>query len=150
MLDLTCPKCKSENTQKLSSIVDGGTSHSQSHSVGSVGGSIGGSPSYGVTSSTTNTRTQSMLAKKLGAPAKKPTFLLILGFGFLMLVVWGMFGKFVGLLLAAGLGFLAYTLFTKNTAYNTAVLPGLLEEWNASFYCHRCENVFKGLTATGA
>ena len=98
MSNLNCPKCNSENTQKLSAIVDSGTSHSQSVSVGSFGGSFGGSAGFGTTSSTTNTTTQSTLAKKLAAPRKRATVLLLIGFGFLMLIAWGMFGKFLGLL----------------------------------------------------
>src|SRR5712671_6914110 len=103
MPDLTCPKCQSGNTQKLSAIVASGTSQSQSVSVGSYGGSVGGAAQFGTTSSTTNTTTQSVLAKKLAAPGKKRTFLVLVGFGFLMLLAWGMFGKILGTLGAAGL-----------------------------------------------
>lgn len=142
MLDLNCPNCKSENTQKLSSIVDSGTTHSRSHSVGSVGGSIGGSASYGMTSGTTNTRSQSALARKLAAPAKKPTIMLIFGFGFLMMLTWALMGK-LGLFGAAALGFLAWTLFQKNFAFNKNELPALLQKWNNTFYCHRCETQFQ-------
>ena len=141
--DLTCPKCKSENTQKLSAIVASGTSTSQSQSVGSVGGSFGGQAGFGVTNSTTTTNTQSALAKKLSAPRKKATILLLVGFGFLALIAWGMFGKFLGALAAAGVGYFGYTLYLKNTVYNTTVFPGLFEAWNQSIYCHRCETVFK-------
>jgi hypothetical protein len=143
MPDLTCPQCKSENTQKLSAIVTSGTSHSQSVSVGSVGGTVGGSPAFGTTSSSTNTTTQSALAKKLAAPARKKTILVLVGFGFLMLLAWGMFGKILGTLAAAGLGYWGFVLYTKNVASNATVWPGLFEEWNQSFYCHRCENIFK-------
>ena len=143
MADLTCPKCKSENTQKLSAIVDSGTSRSTSHSVGAVGGTVGGSAAFGTTSSTTNTLTQSNLAKRLSAPAKKKTILVLVGFAFLMLLAWGMFGKFLGTLAAGGLGYWGFIIYTKNVAYNTVVWPGLFEQWNQSFYCHRCETVFK-------
>ena len=71
MPELNCPKCKSENTQKLSAIVDSGTSRSQSNSIGSVGGVVGTTPAFGITNSTTSTVTQSNLAKKLAAPRKK-------------------------------------------------------------------------------
>jgi hypothetical protein len=83
------------------------------------------------------------LQKKLAAPAKKKTILLLVGFGFLILLAWGMFGKLLGTLVAAGLGYWGFTLYTKNVAYNATVWPGLFDEWNQSFYCHRCENVFK-------
>jgi hypothetical protein len=143
MPDLTCPKCKSENTQKLSAIVASGTSHSRSQSVGSVGGTVGGSAAFGMTNSTTSTQTQSALAKKLSPPSKKKTILLLVGFAFLMLLAWGMFGKILGTLGAAGLGYFGFVLFQKNSAYNANVYPGLLADWDQSFYCHRCETVFK-------
>jgi hypothetical protein len=143
MSDLTCPKCKSDSTQKLSAIVDSGTSHSQSVSVGSYGGSVGGAAQFGTTSSTTNTTTRSVLANKLAAPAKKKTILVLVGFGFLMLLAWGMFGKILGTLVAAGLGYWGFMLYQKNVVYNANVWPGLFNDWNQSFYCHRCENVFK-------
>lgn len=143
MSELTCPKCKSDNTQKLSAVVASGTSHSQSVSVGSYGGTAGGAAQFGTTSSTTNTTTQSVLAKKLAAPSKKKTILVLVGFAFLMLLAWGMFGKLLGTLAAAGLGYWGFTIYTKNVAYNATVWPGLFDSWNQSFYCHRCENVFK-------
>jgi hypothetical protein len=143
MSELSCPKCKSDNTQKLSAIVASGTSQSQSQSIGSMGGTVGGAAAFGMTSSTTTTHTQTALAKKLAAPAKKKTILLLVGFAFLMLLSWGMFGKILGTLGAAALGYFGWMLFQKNTAYNADVYPGLLDEWNQSFYCHRCETVFK-------
>jgi hypothetical protein len=143
MSNLNCPKCNCENTQKLSAIVDSGTSHSRSTSVGSYGGTVGGSAAFGTTSSSTNTTTQTTLAKKLAAPRKRATILLLIGFGFLMLFAWGMFGKFLGLLVAAGIGYFAYLKYKKNCAFNADVLPGMLETWDRSFYCHRCENVFQ-------
>jgi hypothetical protein len=127
MSEFTCPKCKSENTQRLSAIVASGTSHAQSQSVGSMGGTVGGSAAFGVTSSTTTTLTQSALAKKLAAPTKKATILLLCGFAFLMLLAWGMFGKIVGTLGAVALGYFAFMLYQKNSAFNANVLPGLLE-----------------------
>ena len=142
MAELNCPKCSSDNTQKLSAIVDGGTSHSRSQSVGSVGGSFGGRAGFGMTSSTTNTQTQTTLAKKLSAPRKKATVLLLIGFFFLICFVWAILPKFVGLLGALALGYYAFTRFKKNSAYNTDVWPGLFKTWEESFYCHRCENVF--------
>lgn len=143
MTELSCPNCKSDNTQKLSAIVASGTSQSQSVSVGSMGGTVGGAAAFGTTSSTTTTHTQSALAKKLAAPSRKRTILVLVGFGFLMLLAWGIFGKILGTLGAAALGFVGWMLFQKNTAWNATVYPGLFEDWNQSFYCHRCETVFK-------
>jgi hypothetical protein len=144
MSELTCPKCQSENTQKLSAIVASGTSQSQSVSVGSYGGTVGGAAQFGTTSSTTNTTTQSVLAKKLSAPAKKKTILVLVGFGFLALIALGMFSsKLLGIPVAAGVGYWGFMIYTKNVAYNATVWPGLFEEWSQSFYCHRCENIFK-------
>lgn len=143
MSNLACPKCNSETTQKLSAIVDSGTSHSQSVSVGSYGGTVGGSAQFGTTNSTTNTTTRTALAQKLAAPKKKATILLLVGLGFLALITWGLFGKFLGLIPAAGIGYFAWLKYQKNCAYNAEVLPGLLDTWNRSYYCHRCENIFQ-------
>jgi hypothetical protein len=54
-----------------------------------------------------------------------------------------MFGKIVGTLAAAGLGYFGYLRYQKNAAYNANDYPSLLDQWNQSFYCHRCEHVFK-------
>jgi hypothetical protein len=143
MPGMNCPKCNAENTQKLSAIVDSGTSHSQSVSVGSYGGTVGGAAQFGTTSSSTTTTTQSVLAKKLAAPRKKATVLLLVGFAILALIVWGMFGKFLGIIPAAAIGYFAWIKYVKNCAYNAAEFPKLLDTWNRSFYCHRCENVFQ-------
>lgn len=64
--DMSCPKCQSENTQKISLIIEQGTVETEGQS-NTFGSAIGSDGSYASGSSTTtiNTSSQSQLAKKL-------------------------------------------------------------------------------------
>lgn len=54
-MDLNCPKCKSENTQKITAIVDSGTTHSRGTTTSVGVGSVGGRMAVGSSTGTTNT-----------------------------------------------------------------------------------------------
>jgi len=134
-MNLNCPKCNSENTQKLSAIVAGGTIHSRSHgtSVGGGGFTTGGLGG-GVMSTSTTGMSQTELAKRLSAPRKKYWALFIVALGVISAPT------VVGFLVGVPLGL--YLFFAKNQKYNREVYPKLKADWDQSFYCHRCEAVF--------
>lgn len=148
-MDLNCPKCASEQTQKITAIVSSGTTHSvgRTNSVGV--GSVGGKLAVGSSSGTTRSTSTSELAKTLAAPTKKSDalivpFVLVMGFfGWIPVAVMGFF---MGLLVSGGLGYWLFTSMKKKAdaakQYNTEVFPGLYQSWETGFYCHRCEHSF--------
>ena len=144
---LNCPSCSSDQTQRLSAIVDSGTSHTRGTSVGSfsgVGVGAGGAAGFGgMSHSVTNSVTKSSLATKLAAPARRPekrlyaigAALILFSFSFFHLLF------LLGLLMLGGGALLIYK-GTLNGAYNRNELPHLHSRWSSSFYCHRCQNVY--------
>ena len=144
---LNCPACSSDQTQRLSAIVDGGTSHTRGSTVGGfsgVGIGAGGAAGFGgMSHSVTNSVTKSTLATKLSAPARRPEKRLYAIGAVLVLLSFSLFHLFflLGLLFMAGGGLLIYK-GTKNGAYNRTELPGQKARWSSSFYCHRCQNVY--------
>lgn len=147
-MDLNCPKCSSEQTQKITAIVSSGTTHSVGLT-SSVGvGSVGGKMAVGSSTGTTRSTSTSELAKKLAAPVKKSDSLilplvLILGiFGWIPIAMMG----FLGYLVSGGLGYWLFTHLKKKSdaakQYNTEVFPVEFSNWERGFYCHRCEHSF--------
>jgi len=136
LINLNCPSCGGENTQKLSSIHDAGTSHGTTQSVGFVGGRGGGNGFGGMTSSSGTTFSQTSLAKKLAPPKKKMTAKIIfLGVVVTLGTLWTVVIPFIAI--PASIYF-----YRKNKAFNTIEYPKLMEPWLKQYYCHRCENVF--------
>ena len=160
-MDLSCPKCKSENTQKVTSIVSGGTSNgmgtTQAVGVTNVGGKVG----LATMSGTTRTSSQTELARSLSCPELKNTSFGIVGW----VLVGGLFllffissiniffktedvGKIFALILfVISIGIIilikkSLNKFEENKEYNEKTYPQLFDFWNKSFYCHRCENIF--------
>jgi hypothetical protein len=141
---LNCPKCKSENTQTLTVIYDGGTNVTQSTSKTSAGGFLNPIPS--ITAKTKSTEvTQTKLAQKATPPEKKKITIqvgvTILG----ILILLSSFGnKFdIGLflfsiVLTGGFGYWSYI----RMKYNKEEWPQKLETWEKSWYCHKCGGIF--------
>lgn len=144
---LNCPSCSSDQTQRLSAIVDSGTSHTRGTSVGSfsgVGVGAGGAAGFGgMSHSVTNSVTKSTLATKLSAPARRPEKRLYLAGALMILFSFSFFHTLflLGLVLLAGGALLIYK-GTQNGVYNRTELPHLHSRWSSSFYCHRCQNVY--------
>lgn len=88
MLQLECPKCGSENTQKLSLAVEGGTVSSRATTLGLGTTGRGG----GLVAGSTNGSSKSHLAQKYSAPEKVPA---IRGFIAIMICA-GVVALFVG------------------------------------------------------
>ena len=147
-MDLNCPKCSSEQTQKITAIVSSGTTHSvgRTNSVGVA--SVGGKMAIGSSSGTTHSTSTSALAKKLAAPTRQSDSLILPFIFVVVLVGWipvAIMG-FFGVLVSGGLGYwLFQRMKTKADAakqYNSEVYPGAIAAWENSFYCHRCEHSF--------
>lgn len=147
-LDLTCPKCSSDQTQKITAIVSSGTTHSigRTNSVGVA--SVGGKMALGTSTGTTRTTSTSVLASKLNAPVKKSesyllAFIFVMClFGWIPVAIFHIFG----ILISAGFGYWLFVKLKKNAeaakAYNRDVFPNQFSAWDQGFYCHRCEHSF--------
>lgn len=133
-LDLSCPRCGSENTQKLSLAVQAGTSTVTTASA-LVGGSSG---HFGQGLAITGGTSASQLAKEYAEPRRKMVFLPILlalpAAAFLALFHW-----FIGLVILMPFLLKGWV----NFSYNRMVQPQRHAEWNAKFICLRCANVFQ-------
>ena len=141
-MDFNCPKCSSDNTQKISSIVEAGTTKTtgttQSVGVASVRGGLGVGTSVG----TINATSKTALATKLASPVKQNSFVfyvLMVSIPFLIVVI---FPWYLGYPLAGFIGWMLFQKADKAKTYNREVFPGLLSNWQSSFYCHRCDNSF--------
>lgn len=158
-MDLSCPKCKSDSTQKITAIVDNGTTHStgRSSSVGIATTGRGFGVGSAVTTSSSVSKTA--LATKFARPKPKPKVYPIAGTIFLMLLVgWipssvvasilggGTFAGLIGFLTFGGTSYLLFKFLAKKALaikeYNTNLYPRLLHDWENGFFCHRCEAVF--------
>ena len=169
-MDLNCPKCKSENTQKITSIVAAGTTHTtgttSSTSIGTTGTAVGVSTSRGSVSATSTTE----LARKLAEPTKKydgyiailaclSPFVFILSFmvgGYIAFeILWfryDPYASFHWMPVILGSPIFVWTMkfiYRKwepyrlaRKAYNENEFPVIHKNWNEGFYCHRCENIF--------
>jgi hypothetical protein len=162
-----CPKCKSENTQKLSAIYSAGTSTSQSRSRG-IGlllndGDI--DPFLATSKSVSSNQTH--LAEKLNPPVffpakcTKANVVAILGvitaliaLGFFMSVFFShrsskmlhlTFAIISSLSASACLTFHNKEVKRVNTLNmeNAKRIEKEMIDWNTKYYCHRCEHIFR-------
>lgn len=143
-MDLNCPKCSSDNTQRISSIVEAGTTTTKGRttSVGSAYGSGG----LGVGSSvgSINATSKTALAEKLARPAKKPVislYIAIVAIAWFTLAGVTAVGYWI-LLIAAPLSWFVFSMAGKNKIHNREVFPELISSWENGFYCHRCDTSF--------
>lgn len=148
---MECPVCHQlDQVQKVSAIVSSGTSNTSSTGEGlTIGSEMGGHAmggAVGVTNFKTKSRQQSVLADVLSPPEKQKydstpwkvsgamatIFLLFLPGAYSLLSVF-----FVIAIL--------YLYDKKSSAFNNNNLPHyklLLDRWNHTFYCHRCDVAF--------
>jgi hypothetical protein len=130
---MKCPKCESENTQRLEVVLHGGTQNINTTSA-SVGGVMRGG-AFGALTKTSG-QSQSVLAQKATPPAKKKY-----GFALAMIIMGTLF---VGNSLWIGLLPLAIGLFVGYTAlqFNSKQWPSLYKTWLDSWLCHKCGTIY--------
>lgn len=144
-MDLNCPKCKSENTQRLSTAFESGLSHTNSVSKG-VGIGIGPDGiGVGVGAASTAGVAQTVASQRAAPPAKMTYLKPLVGIFVLSLivvliagVVWKPLGFFGQLFWVVGSGFYVYRAYQ----FNANTWPVLLKEWQNTFLCNRCSHVF--------
>jgi heme O synthase-like polyprenyltransferase len=156
-----CNKCESSNTQKISAIVSGGTTHGNSTSNATTVGIVDCGLAVAGTRGSTNTTMKTELAKKLAMPTKRTESWMFYGVfigggfawiggaivGFLGVMIFNSAIGAIAALLAVLLIFIHCVKHYRNCAkrnekYNTVEYPNEKAQWDLGFYCHRCENVF--------
>ena len=144
-LNLNCPSCSSDATQRLSVVYEHGLSDintsSSTAGVGFGGGGIG----VGAAKTKTKGIAQTAMSQKASPPSKKKLFKPI---GIILLVFLGLSiatsgqGKFVSgfitiLWMAGSVGWAVFAIH-----YNTSKWPPLKAIWDDSFLCNRCNHMF--------
>lgn len=133
-MDLTCPNCRSDNTQKLSLAVEGGTFASRGITIG-VGATGNGA---GLMAASTKAASTSQLAEKNAAPTKIPA----IGAGLGIIAISWIISLFAGDG-AFSIGcIIAVIALLWSWKYNLVNYPRELADWNAKFLCLRCSEVF--------
>lgn len=161
-MDLTCPTCGSQNTQKVSAIVSEGTHYSYSTNSATLVGTVGGRAGIATTTSSTTSVSTTELAERLAPPKLRryhnPINLTVLA-GFVAFGAFWIAAQFTHTLRlkypeelwvlgpATLLGFVfGFYFFDKSgdesRKWNVEVYPKLYAKWNRKFYCHRCESIF--------
>jgi len=127
---MECPKCKSDNTQRLEMIYDQGTQNIQTTT---VGGGYGRGPAIGTAS--TRGKSQSKQAAK-AAPPGKPSWFPIVALTFVGIFSVGFY--YVGFAIIG----LAIYLGIK-TSQAKKIYPGLYQHWLNSWMCHKCGEIYQ-------
>ena len=139
---MKCPKCNSENTQRLEVVYDNGThdinTKSKSSGIGFGRGGIG----FGLGSTKTSGKSVSGSAQKAALPSKKSFKYQIIG---LIAGVYtiGSAGSSLGFKIA-GVAVIAASayVFYKNITYNSKVFPNLYQTWLNSWFCTKCGSIY--------
>ena len=133
-MNLQCPKCQSESTQKLSLAVEGGTFNSTGQTIG-VGVSNSGVGAFGGAS---KGKSVSKTAEKYAEPEKLPTIqgpLAIMVAAGVCSLFFGSSAITVGLWIAG----IAMVLCFLNNVFS---FPKEHAVWDAKYICQRCAHVF--------
>jgi hypothetical protein len=134
-MNLQCPKCQSENTQKLSLAVEGGTFNTSGKTLG-VG--VGGA-GVGAFGGASKGKSVSKTAEKYAEPEKLPAILGPLG----IMLLAGLVSIFVGgSAITVGL-WLAGVTMVLSFIHNFFVFPKEHAAWDAKYICQRCAHVFE-------
>jgi len=139
---MQCPKCSSDNTQRLEVIYESGTQQIRtvSNTVGGGGAYGGGAFGGGGVTSTSGTQ-QTGSAKKAAPPTKKSYIGAIL-LGIVAFPV--LFNPSVEyFLIAGGCTALAVWLGRRARDYNMNVWPGLKKIWSESWMCNKCGSIYQ-------
>jgi hypothetical protein len=141
-MDYCCPKCKSENIQRLSVIYEGGLSVINMESRGSGVGYAGAGAGVAAGVSRTTGTSQTTASQRAAPPTRKTYVKPILA---ILVVGWissapftGFAGDLVGALTWIAVGGWGFYVFQ----YNSKRWPPLKAVWDSSFLCSRCHEVF--------
>lgn len=135
---MQCPKCNSDNTQRLEVIFEGGTQDTSGSST-TVGGAHGGAFGVGGAVTSTTSQTQSRLAKK-AAPPPKQTY----SGAFFTALFGGLLALGSGMVFITGCAFIALgvRIGYKGFKYNADDWPKVYQHWSESWFCNKCGNIY--------
>lgn len=144
-MDLNCPKCHSENTQRLSQAFENGLSHINTASKG-VG--IGVGPDgigVGVGGAKTSGTSQTAASQRAAPPAKMTYLNPLIGIFVMALVgvlfagiIWKPLGFFAQLFWVVG----SIAYIYRAYQFNAKTWPLLLQDWQNTYVCKRCDHAF--------
>lgn len=140
---MQCPKCNSENTQRLEQIYESGTQQirTTSNTVGGGGGFGGGGAFGGGGVTTTSGIQQTGSAQKAAPPAKKSYAGAIILAVIAVPVIFDPSATYI--VVAGAFMVLAYWLWKRASDYNANVWPGLKKIWLDSWMCNKCGNIYQ-------
>jgi len=142
---MNCPRCSSDNTQRLEVIFEQGTSHLDATSTTKVRPAFGGFATGKAKTRTTGV-SMSRSAQKAAPPLKNryktPGIAVLIGI-FMMgysLHPFNTIFFLIGLVVGVIGGFLLY----QAIHYNTKLWPAAYEGWTKSWMCNKCGSIFAG------
>lgn len=143
---MICPKCSSDNVQRLEVVFEGGTQNinTKSNSAG-IGIGLGGL-GLGLGKTKTKGTAQSKSAQKASPPMKKPFKLLIVA------LIWSLYllssaksssdSTFLLIIGFIAFAFSAFMIY-KRVSWNKNSYPILYETWTNSWLCNKCGNIYQ-------
>lgn len=138
---IKCPKCGSEHTQSIRTVVQAGTTFSN----GSVSGIGLGTDGAGVFAGTTSSTSQTMLAARFGQPKKPKKLEIIMGGVFSLATSPWLFSKQALMIIPLGMmAWWAWEIHAYKKRYKQYVRDYAV--WNANnhggYLCHTCGTSF--------
>ena len=142
---MKCPKCESDNTQRLEVAFHSGTQNiSTTSNTAGVGIGGGGRFGYGGGITTTSGQSQSILAQQAPPPRKKSYKWPAIGafFGILMGLTGLSPGTYVQGLVMLGVGGCCGYVAYSRRQFNSQDWPKLYQYWAESWLCHKCGGIY--------
>ena len=145
-MDLNCPSCKSENTQRLAVIHESGISQVNSKT-GGIGIGIGrGGLAVGVGKASTAGTSQTAMSQRVAPPQKKPyfkpLFWIFLAFVVTSLGVSPVQSDLLSSLVAIGWLTASSAWIYHAAQFNFKTWPNMIAKWENTFMCQRCNHQF--------
>lgn len=144
---MKCPKCESDNTQRLEVAFNNGTQNiSTSTRATGIGFGSGGSIGIGFGKAKTSGQSQTVLAQQLAPPAKESyksaVVYALFGTIFLYFQIIIGFQSLFGLLIALILLGTSVYRFRSAFRFNSQQWPRIYQNWAESWICHKCGGVY--------
>lgn len=130
-MNLSCPKCGSNETQSCQVIFNAGTTSHSSVARDDYGNEV---------KTTGNTSTN--LAQMVAPPAKKENHWIATIVTGILAAMGVPDGSFIWIGFFGLIAFGLYQQSQEADKYNSEVYPQEIKDWENSYYCHKCGNRF--------